>query len=574
MTRALLALLLVLGCKDKPTASGSGAGSGKGKGSGSGAGSVKREKREDPRAVAEKEARAFLERWTEVQAKGDFTAYAALYEPHTFRGVKRTAGGKVVEFDFAGWKVDRKRMFDRKFEIAAEPIGVETWLDKGSRLKGGISIVSFTQRWKSGSYADHGVKVLHLWHEKPGQLHIVYEDLLNSEPGWDRVAENVKVADLAAPADEAAALALWKKLAPTGANYEDKLASIPSDPAVRRPMALTLLAGGDFECKETVEYSECGEDRLAWADFNLKSTFADPCLRRRLALWATGELQADDIAIAEQTLFAMLEMEDPEIELPLAALAALERGPEAIRLRAYKVAMAKGIEEKNMSIDGLSEQGLIAAARDVGIDEAALALDRGRHLEVMAELVNDDHRMTEETRASLLSTLAEVRSPASTEALKKRASGGSCALAMDAALALEQRGDGSFIPRRWIHADESAARFALCLSMHDSDEGRARTLLASFVGAEGVRVTRVNKSEWEEVERRYRDAGPDDEEEPDAGPEVVHSLDEIDELVRETIEFENSDPEWNKRELSFTTAKDGGLRLDSFDFYSFNGCGC
>jgi len=528
-------------------------------------------KKEDARAAAEKEALDFLARWTELQKKLDFTAYSALYEPKTFRGVKRTAKGKTNEFDFAGWTADRKRMFAKKFEIATEPIEVETWLDKNSRLKGGISVVRFTQRWKSGTYADHGVKVLHLWQEKPGQLRIVYEDLLNSEPGWDRVADGVKPADLAAPAGPEQAIALWKKLAPTGADYHEKLASIPADPAVRGPMALALIAGGDFECKETVEYSECGGDYLAWKDFNLKSTFADPCLRRRLALWALAELAPADLEKVESTLTAMIEMEEPEVELQPAALAAFERGPEPLRLRAYKVAMVKGLEEK-IKVDGLSEAGLISAARELGIDAAAGQLDRSRHLEVLAVLLNDDLQMSEETRSSILDDLAEVKDPVSTEALRKRATDGSCALAMSAAVALEQRGDGSFIPRRWLQDDEPVARFALCLSVHDPDDKRARALLASFVGPEGVRVTRINKSDWDHLEQE--DAGPGDQPEPDAGPDVVTDLDEIAELVAQTIEFENSQPDWEKREMSFAETKDGGLRLDAFEIFHYSGCGC
>jgi len=566
MTRAALAVLLLLsGCKDKTEpATRTSAPAGKKAPRPARAGVT------DPRAAAEKAARDFLVRWTETQTKLDFAAYIALYEPHTFRGVKRTAKGKTTDFDFAGWQADRKRMFDKKFEIATEPLEVETWLDPRSQLKGGISVVRFTQRWKSGSYADHGIKVLHLWQEKPGQLRIVYEDLLNSEPGWDRVADGVPVARLAAPTSADQALALWNKLAPTGADYDKKLASIPADPAVRRPMALALVAGGNFACEKTVTYEECGEERVDWADFDLESTFADPCLRRRLALWALPELDPADLPKQAAALLAMLEMAEPEAELQPAALAAFERGPEDLRLRAYKVAVGKGMEEK-IDVSGLSEQGLIAAARDLGIDSAALALDPVRHLEVLAHLLNDDRQMSEETRATILDNFADVRHAILTRALEKRATGGdSCALAMAAALALEQRGDSSFLPRRWLNEDEAAARQALCMSMHDDNEARARALLAAFVGKEGVRVTRVTKSEWAEVERRMSDAGP----EPDAGAETVTSLDDIDELVRESIDADNSDPEWHKREMSFTRADDGGLRLDSFDFYDFNGCGC
>jgi len=309
---------------------------------------------------------------------------------------------------------------------------------------------------------------------------------------------------------------------------------------------------------------------MDWKDFDLKSTFDNPCLRRRLALWALAELDPGDLPKVADTLRAMLEMDEPEAELQPAALAAFERGPEPLRLTAYKIAVAKDMEDK-IQVAGLSEQGMAMAARELGIDSAALALDPSRQLEVLAQVLNDDRQLSDETRGTILATLSEVRGAIVTRALEKLAAGGlNCDLAMSAALALEERGDGSFLPRRWLNEDEDAARRALCMSMHDSDEGRARTLLASFVGKQGVRVTKVSKSEWAEVERRMSDAGP----EPDAGAETVTSLDDIDELVHESIEADNSDPEWHKREVSFTRADDGGLRLDAFDFYDFNGCGC
>src|SRR5262245_4182471 len=70
--------------------------------------STERSDAADPAAV-KTEVLAALLRWVEVQMIRDFDAYAALYEPRTFRGVKRTSGGKVTDFDLAGWKADRKR---------------------------------------------------------------------------------------------------------------------------------------------------------------------------------------------------------------------------------------------------------------------------------------------------------------------------------------------------------------------------------------------------------------------------------------------------------------------------------
>jgi hypothetical protein len=439
---AIIAILALTGCKGEGKKAEPGSGTGTGTGSGKGSGKV----RVDPADVVKKDALAFLGKWTEAQVKLDFAAYAALYEPREFKGVKRTANGKVKSFDFAGWKADREKMFGRKFEIATEPLGVETWLDKGSKLKGGVAAVRFVQRWKSGTYADHGTKVLHLWKAPDGAMRIVYEDLLNSEKGWDRTAADVPVADLAAPTGSAQALALWEKLAPTGADYHEKLASIPADPKVRAPMALALLAGEDFQCEKVVSYEACGMDQTEWADFDPKSKFADPCLRRRLALWALPELAAADAEKVEEVLLAMIAMEVPETELQLAALAALTRAPEPLRLRGYKAAMAAELEEK-IDVAGLSEKGLIEAATVLGIDQAALALDRSAHLEHLARLLNQT-AMSNETRSTLLSRLEEIVDPIVAGAIGELADDDDCSLAMEAALSLERRGDPSRLPRR------------------------------------------------------------------------------------------------------------------------------
>jgi hypothetical protein len=563
---AIIAILALTGCKGEGKKAEPGTGTGTGTGSGKGSGKV----RVDPADVVKKDALAFLGKWTEAQVKLDFAAYAALYEPREFKGVKRTANGKVKSFDFAGWKADREKMFGRKFEIATEPLGVETWLDKGSKLKGGVAAVRFVQRWKSGTYADHGTKVLHLWKAPDGAMRIVYEDLLNSEKGWDRTAADVPVADLAAPTGSAQALALWEKLAPTGADYHEKLASIPADPKVRAPMALALLAGEDFQCEKVVSYEACGMDQTEWADFDPKSKFADPCLRRRLALWALPELAGADAEKVEEVLLAMIAMEVPETELQLAALAALTRAPEPVRLRGYKAAMAAELEEK-IDVAGLSEKGLIEAATVLGIDQAALALDRSAHLEHLARLLNQT-AMSNETRSTLLSRLEEIVDPIVAGAIGELADDDDCSLAMEAALSLERRGDPSRLPRRERTRDEDDARRALCLAMHDDDSTRQRNLLAEFVGKGGVAVSRKIDGD---TYYDGADAGPDDEEaEPDAGPVAVTDLDEIETLIRETIEFENTDPSWAKRELSFDDAPDGGLHIGDVEIYEFHGCGC
>src|SRR4029079_4561893 len=53
---------------------------------------------------------------------------------------------------------------------------------------------------------------------------------------WDKVTVT----------DDASALALWHRIAPTGADWEDKVHEIPSGPA--RPLAIALLRGGNVTC--------------------------------------------------------------------------------------------------------------------------------------------------------------------------------------------------------------------------------------------------------------------------------------------------------------------------------------
>ena len=526
-----------------------------GRGTGTGTGTGKASKGE----LVKGEAKAFLGRWVEAQKKLDFEAYAAMYEPRTFRGIKRTSK-KTSEFDFAGWKVDRQRMFKNGFEVAAEPVGVETWLDAGSKLKPGMIVLRFIQRWKSATYADHGLKVLHVWRAPDGAMKITYEDLLNSEKGWERAKPEVAAADLPVPADEAAALALWKKLAPTGANYEEKLASIPADGAVRRPMARALLAGGNFECKDVVRYEECGNEYEEWADFDVKAGLDDACLRRRLALWALGEVEPADLAGLDEVLVAMASLEKPEDELPQAVALAANDAPEPLRLAVIGALVAAGREEE-VSIDGLSEEGLVKAAVEHGVDEAAGGLHEVRHLEELAGLLGSEG-MSDETRAALLDRLDEVKHPVVTAALVELTSDDNCELAMAAALALDRRGDASHMPRRSAGQSIEAARQAICMLLHDPDGTRAEERLAAFIGPDGVEVEHTIEDPWAE------DAGPDDE--PEAPDEPLRTVDEIrphlDAVLGEGGHYERA-------EMTLVEGK-GGPVIGGFEFYTYNGCGC
>jgi hypothetical protein len=576
---ALLCSMLALaaGCKDKASSGGSASGSVvEGDDLDEGAGAAARPDRPDPAAPVKEEATAFLARWVETQERRDFAAYAALYEPRTFRGIKRTSRGgvkKTHEYDLAGWKTDRARMFKRGFELEVELRGIETWLDPGSSLKPGVVALRFLQRWRGGKYADHGIKVLHVWRAPDGTMRITYEDLLNSEPGWARAARDVAVADLARPADDAAALALWRQLAPTGADYEDKLASIPDDDAVTRPLARVLLAGGNFACTEIVEYSACGDESVEWEDFNPAADLDDPCLRRRLALWALDEVHPDDLAGLVDVLVELARLDKPEDELPPAVASAVRAAPEAVRLAVYGALVAAG-REAEVDIEGLSEAGLVTAAVEHGIDAAALALPRRRHVTVLAGLLNDK-QMAVATREALLDRLAPVKDAKVTAALHAMTEDEDCALAMAAAVELERRKDRSRLPRRSPQQSAAEAEHAICMLLHDPDPLRAEARLAEFIGPDGVELIERIEDPWAEAEAAEHgddDDGVGAEADDDDDPPRLTTLEEVLPHLQEVMGLLHGG--WDQASLSLARGADGGHYISGFDFYRYNGCSC
>ena len=464
------------------------------------------------------EGKALLERWLAAQNQHDFDAYLAMYEPKHFRGVKRTHRSGVKEFDFAGWKKDRKRMVLGKAEVAAELLDIATWLDPGSKLKPGVSHVRFTQRWRGGGYADHGVKVLFLWRDARGVQRIVYEDLLNSEPGWDRApAPDIAQLALEPPRTKAEALALWQQLAPTGENYEDRLAAIPEDPAVRRPMAVALLEQGNFACEAVVKYEGCGQESVELGPIEPTAGLEQPCLRRRLALWALDQLTADDARALTEALVGLVELPEPEDELRTQAFAvAVDDGQ---RLALLAAAKGKELHELAEAEAGklITIAARVEALRDLHIDAAADGLDPVAHHDVLlAALV--DTELASTTRRTIMSQLAGDQAPAVTEALVDVVDDDDCGLAMEAAELLASRGDASHLPERPASTDAGAHLWALCMLAHASDAARQEAQWLTWFGPERVLFEHEHYNEFAEPEEESEDG---DDGEYDSGDGTV-----------------------------------------------------
>jgi len=588
-----LALALAAGCKEKAQEKGAVAAAGTTAAKPSG--SAPAAAAPAPGAVVVAEAQAFLDRWLAAQNGGDFAAYAAMYDTRNFRGLKRTHGGKVKSYDGAGWARDRKRMFDKGFTVAAEEVEIETWLDPGSKLKNDVASIRFLQRWKGGGYADHGTKVLQLWRDAQRAWHIVYEDLLNSEPGWNRAAGDVADLALAPPADDAAALALWAKLAPTGADYTDKLAAIPDDPKVARPMAIALLRGGDFECKKVVDAGSCGEEILEFEPLEPTAGFDDPCLRRRLAPWALEHLTPADVVALADELEGLVRLPPPEDDLPKAAFAVIPAGNDDLRLAFLAAAQAAHRDElAQMEASGLvGDAALLEAAGKLSIDAAIKRLDPGKHRAARIAALGDTDLQVA-TREELLATFDGDRGADVRAALVALTADADCGLAMAAAERLAGLGDPSYLPRRPDGQDVGDYLRALCLLAHDSDASRRDERWAKFL-AKKVVIRAVHWNDFETAEDEGDDGDDGDDGDPDAPSGEIaegHETNRWTTERRDDVDFDTRrfgtsgaicsgtggdcpiGDDGGSTAVDFAETKDGHLQIVEIKDYHWTGCPC
>jgi hypothetical protein len=460
------------------------------------------DKRARERAALRQKAMQLVKRWTAAQNAGDANAYFALYDGAHFKGVKRTRAGATT-FDFAGWKLDRTGMMASHPKVAAEPLDYDSWLEPGSKLKRGAVEVHFTQRWQSPHYADHGEKVLSLWRAQNGELRIVYEDLLNSEPGWAAPTATGTLA-LAPPSDAAAARAVWKSLAPTGADYAQKLASLPDDPSVRRPLARVLVGDGNFACTQTEETHECGEDHVEWKALDPAATVDDPCLRRKLALWALapGVLTESDVETLMPSLRALFALPAPEDELPKAVMLLAASMSGRTRARLIDTAMENSRKElaEALCCSDMGHALIGTLYSRHHLDAAAAALDVATERAIVLAAVQDD-ALAVETRAAWVERLRDIAGKDVLAALGAVADGASdCGLTMAAASALAARGDASRLPRRRDGDDQARMARALCMLARDDDVVRRRARFREFLPPHGrVTLSHAINSDWDEA---------------------------------------------------------------------------
>ena len=306
------------------------------------------------------------------------------------------------------------------------------------------------------------------------------------EPARRRLAIDWSTLPLATDED---ALAAWAQIAPTGADWEEKLEEVPV--AVARPLARALLRSGNFACATPPAASRCARAELEIPAPAETAGLDDPCLRRLLALWAVAALEPEDVPPVLDALRAIAALPPPESQLVAAAIEAIPETEHATRLELLTIAYHAGQRElANSLLGSLDEAHLIEAVTRHHIDGALEVLSAQAHRDVYLAAITDE-ALAPAARAQAITELVaedELLAPDAKKALVAATKATDCTVAATAARALAVRGDRRFVPRRPAGRSQPALMRALCVlasyeRLQMSDEV---SLLPSFVPAKGL----------------------------------------------------------------------------------------
>ncbi|HEX3765489.1 MAG TPA: hypothetical protein VHW23_42630 [Kofleriaceae bacterium] len=293
--------------------------------------------------------------------------------------------------------------------------------------------------------------------------------------------------------DDAAAVAVWRRIAPTGADWDDKLQEVPAQAA--RPLALAMLHGGQFLCTPP----PTGDCPRPTYDVDTPAETAgvdDPCLRRLLALWSLDQLEDGDLPAIQDALLQIAKLPPPESQLVEAAIRAVPETDQDTRLAIAAAAWRAGQRDlAGGALSGLDEVHLVAAAHDHHMDPALdiLAADGQRTLFLAA--VNDEALGPRARTAAIGELVALVAASGASKlppdlaaALATATRAKDCSVAAAAARALAQHGDPRFVPRRPRTAATPQLMRAVCvLASYEALLGNDEpSLVPGYVPARGL----------------------------------------------------------------------------------------
>ncbi len=256
-------------------------------------------------------------------------------------------------------------------------------------------------------------------------------------------------------ASDADAIALWKRIAPTGEDWDVKLGEVPTP--IAHQLAIALLHEGNFTCvlpQPIVQ--QCAMPPVDLGDPAPNATIAEPCLRRWLAIWALGQLDESDLPAIHDSLLALAAMPPPENQLVSAALSFAPSDDGALRLELLALAAAAGHTDlASSSVGGLDTAALTEAATRLHIDGAVEVLSAEANRAVYLTAVADK-KLRLVTRIESLHDLVDADDasnngkplPDLQRLLVATTRDTDCELAATAADLLREHGDLRFVPTR------------------------------------------------------------------------------------------------------------------------------
>jgi hypothetical protein len=303
---------------------------------------------------------------------------------------------------------------------------------------------------------------------------------------------------------DADALALWQRIAPTGADYSDKLDEIP-DGKITESLAQALLRSGNFTCVKPQPPRDCAHVVIDVPEPVPDATLADPCLRRVLAMWSITRLEDADLSGVRDALRAIVAIPAPESELTAVALKALPETDHVGRLELFAIAFRAGHRELvNGLLGTLDDVHLVEAIQKHHIDGAfdllgaesnravflaALTdeqLPANARVQAISEIINADDKVEKDVHAAL------VRATRSKD----------CAVAAGAARFLVRNGDKKFAPGKPRTAKPAAMMRALCvLASYESGlHADEPTFVLGYVPKRGLELITTTYDEYNEID--------------------------------------------------------------------------
>lgn len=389
--------------------------------------------------------------------------------------------------------------------------------------------------------------------------HLTDDPDFNRPPHPKLLAIDWPTTQLATDAD---ALALWQKIAPTGDDWEAKLAEIPELPAAHA-LAAALLREGNFTCvpPATPLAPNCAPLPVDVPAPAATATLADPCLRRRLAQWAFDEIDTTDVTKLHDALRAIVAIPPPESQLVATALRKLPEADRDGELELLGIAYRAGQHEVvNGTLGSLDEAHLIEAVQKHHIPGALEVLSAEGFRAVYLAAVTDE-QLEAPARVQAMTDLAATADPIAQDlrtALVAATKSPDCAVAAAAMHTLDQHDPHKLLAKH-PHAQRTDAMMrAMCVlasyeNLQKTDEA---SLLTHYLTPRGLELVQVAYDPYNEVDRDG-DGDPHTERTIDLIDRDTAVLPEIEDLVRAMHHCTGTICKSDDREFRFSFKSNG-----------------